>query len=103
MRMATTWTIKALLAWTTTYLKDKGIETPRLEAELLLAHALKCKRIDLLVCYDEEPDEPSRTSFRELVKRRAERWPTAYLIGQREFFLLPFAVNPAVLIPRPET
>ena len=69
----------------------------------MLAHALSCKRIDLLVRYDEEPEAAARTNYRDLVKRRAEHWPTAYLIGQREFFLLPFAVSPAVLIPRPET
>ncbi|CAN5122955.1 peptide chain release factor N(5)-glutamine methyltransferase [soil metagenome] len=100
---ATVWTIKSLLAWTANYLKDKGIDTPRLEAELLLAHALVCKRIDLIVRYDEEPPETARTVFRELVKRRAEHWPTAYLIGLREFFLLQFEVSPAVLIPRPDT
>lgn len=99
----TTWTIKSLLAWTAKYLTEKGIESPRLEAELLLAHALQCKRIDLIVRYDEEPGEAARAAFRELVRRRAERWPTAYLIGTREFFLLRFEVTPAVLIPRPET
>lgn len=99
----TNWTIKALLAWTANYLHSKGIESPRLEAELLLAHALKCKRIDLIVRFHEEPDDATRTVYRELVKRRAEHWPTAYLIGSREFFLLPFEVSPAVLIPRPDT
>jgi release factor glutamine methyltransferase len=99
----TVWTIKSLLAWTTNYLNDKGIESPRLEAELLLAHALACKRIDLLVRYDEEPAAAVKASYRELVQRRADRWPTAYLVGTREFFLLPFVVSPAVLIPRPDT
>lgn len=101
--MPSSWTIKALVTWTTQYFRDKGIESPRLEAELLLAHALNCRRIDLLVNYDVEPHEAERATFRELVRRRAEHWPTAYLIGQREFFLLPFDVSPAVLIPRPET
>lgn len=101
--MPASWTIKALVTWTTQYFRDKGIESPRLEAELLLAHALNCRRIDLLVNYDAEPLEAERATFRELVRRRAEHWPTAYLIGQREFFLLPFDVSPAVLIPRPET
>jgi release factor glutamine methyltransferase len=99
----TVWTIKSLLAWTTNYLNKKAIESPRLEAELLLAHALNCKRIELLVRYDESPEESVKAKYRELVKRRAEHWPTAYLIGQREFFLLPFVVSPAVLIPRPDT
>lgn len=98
-----TWTIKALLAWTTQFLNGKGIESPRLEAELLLAHALSCKRIDLIVRFHEEPDEAARAVYRDLVRRRAEHWPTAYLVGSREFFLLPFEVGPAVLIPRPDT
>jgi len=101
--VAAPWTIKALITWTTKYFAEKGIESPRLEAELLLAHVLKCKRIDLIVRYDEEPAEAERTQYRELVKRRAEHWPTAYLIGEREFFLLTFEVSPAVLIPRPDT
>lgn len=97
------WTIKALLAATVDHLRKKGIESARLDAELLLAHALGCGRIDLLVRYDEVPADADRAAFRELVRRRADRWPTAYLIGRREFYLLPFEVTPAVLIPRPET
>jgi release factor glutamine methyltransferase len=102
-----TWTIKALLEATAKVLIQKGAaDTPRearLEAELLLAHALGCKRIDLLVRYDEVPADEEKSAFRDLVRRRADRWPTAYLVGTREFYLLPFEVSPAVLIPRPET
>ena len=99
----TVWTIKALLAWTTDFLKSKGIESPRAEAQILLAHVLKCNKVDLLVRYDEEPTEAERTRFRELIQRRVAGWPVAYLVGTRDFYLLSFEVSPAVLIPRPET
>ena len=99
----TTWTVKALLTWTTDFLRKKGVEAARLEAQVLLAHVLDCPRIELMVRYGEEPTEAERTRFRELVRRRVEHWPVAYLIGRREFYLLPFEVTPAVLIPRPET
>src|SRR4029078_11083964 len=99
----TVWTIKALLAWTTDFLAKKGIESPRLEAQILLAHVLKCNKVDLLVRYDEQPAEPERQRFRELIHRRVAGWPVAYLVGTRDFYLLSFEVSPAVLIPRPET
>lgn len=99
------WTIKALLDWTGEYLAKKSVDgrTAKVEARLLLARVLKCKPIDLLVRYDEEPAEADRTAFREFIRRRVDGWPVAYLLGEREFFLLPFEVTPAVLIPRPET
>lgn len=99
----TTWTIKALLAWTADHFAKKGLDSPRLDAELLLAHVLNCKRIDLIVRYDEQPNDSQRATFRELLQKRLERCPTAYLVGTREFYLLPFEVNSAVLIPRPDT
>jgi release factor glutamine methyltransferase len=99
----TGWTVKELLAWTTNFLRGKGVEAARLEAQILLAHVLGCSKIDLMVRYDEQPTEAQRARFRELVRRRVEHWPVAYLIGRREFYLLSFEVTPAVLIPRPET
>ena len=71
--------------------------------QILLAHVLKCNKVDLLVRYDEQPAEPERTRFRELIHRRVAGWPVAYLVGTRDFYLLSFEVSPAVLIPRPET
>lgn len=97
------WTIRRLLTWTEGFLREKAIDSPRLDAQILLAHVLKCKRIDLYVRSDEEPSEPVRTAFKDLIRRRVEGCPVAYLVGQREFYLLTFEVNPAVLIPRPET
>jgi release factor glutamine methyltransferase len=98
-----TWTIGRLLKWTTDFLKQRGAESPRLDAEVLLASAKGCERIALYTSFEDEADEPLRTRFRELVKRRADGTPVAYLVGKREFYSLPFEVTPDVLIPRPET
>ncbi|TWU23790.1 peptide chain release factor N(5)-glutamine methyltransferase [Bythopirellula polymerisocia] len=97
------WTIGRLLTWTTDFLRGKGADSPRLDAEVLLAHARGCQRIELYTAFAEEPAEAVRTAFRELVSRRAMGTPVAYLVGQREFFSLSFEVTPDVLIPRPET
>ncbi len=97
------WTIRALMEWTEKHFQQKEIESPRLEAQLLLAHALNCKRVELYTRWDEIVGDEGRGRFRELVKRRAEGCPAMYLIGRREFYTLEFEVTPAVLIPRPET
>jgi release factor glutamine methyltransferase len=101
--MADEWTIGRLLEWTTDYLKQHGAESPRLEAEVLLAHARSCRRIELYTCFTDPAGDELRTKFRELVRRRGEGMPVAYLVGHREFFSLDFRVTPDVLIPRPET
>jgi release factor glutamine methyltransferase len=101
--MAESWTIGRLLTWTTQFLKERGSDSPRLDAEILLAEARDCRRIELYTSFDDVPTEPVRTRFRELVRRRAEGMPVAYLVGRREFYSLPFRVTQDVLIPRPET
>jgi len=97
------WTIGRLLQWTVDYLKGHASESPRLDAEVLLAEALGCQRIELYTRFDETPSDAMRTAFRELVRRRSEGTPVAYLVGRREFYSLSFRVTPDVLIPRPET
>jgi release factor glutamine methyltransferase len=97
------WTIGRLLQWTTKYLADRGSSSARLDAEVLLAHARGCRRIELYTAFDEPASEQTRLAFRELVRRRAEGTPVAYLVGRREFYSLSFRVSPDVLIPRPET
>jgi release factor glutamine methyltransferase len=97
------WTIGRLLDWTARFLADKGSESPRLDAEVLLADVLGCERIALYTRYDEEAGEESRQRYRDLIRRRIEGCPVAYLVGRKEFFSLRFEVNPAVLIPRPDT
>jgi release factor glutamine methyltransferase len=97
------WTIGGLLDWTARHFLEKGTEYPRLDAEVLLAHALKCQRIELYTRYDEPAAEEVRTRFRDLVRRRLEGCPVAYLVGRKEFFSLQLEVSPAVLIPRPDS
>jgi release factor glutamine methyltransferase len=97
------WTIGRLLMWTIDYLEKHGADSPRLDAEVLLAHARGCKRIDLYAAYGEEASDALRATFRDLVSRRAKGTPVAYLVGHKEFYSLEFEVTPDVLIPRPET
>jgi release factor glutamine methyltransferase len=97
------WTIGRLLSWTVDYLTKQGVENPRLDAEVLLASARGCRRIDLYAAFGDEASTEVRTAFRELVRRRAAGTPVAYLVGHREFYALDFEVTPDVLIPRPET
>lgn len=100
---AETWTVGRLLQWTADYLGRHGSDSPRLDAEVLLAEALGCQRIQLYTAFDSVPSDEVRAAFRELVRRRAEGTPVAYLVGRREFYSLTFRVTPDVLIPRPET
>jgi release factor glutamine methyltransferase len=97
------WPVKRLLTWTTDFLKRKGSESPRLDAEVMLAHVLGWPRVQLYTHYEDIVDDAKRKAFRELVKRRAEGAPVAYLVGRKEFYSLKFEVGPAVLIPRPES
>lgn len=97
------WTVGKLLQWTTRWFGDRQVEGGRLAAELLLARAMGCRKIELYTRYDQEPTPDQRDAFRELVRQAGEHTPIAYLLGAREFFSLEFAVTPAVLVPRPET
>jgi len=98
------WTVLDLLRWTTQHFAERGIETARLDAELLLAHALGCERLRLYVDFDKPIGEAERGRFRELVRARAaDRVPVSILVGRREFWSLPLAVTRDVLTPRPET
>jgi release factor glutamine methyltransferase len=99
-----TWTVLELLRWTTDHFAGRGIETARLDAECLLAHALRTDRLRLYLEYDKPVDAAERARFRELVRRRADaRIPVAQLTGKKEFWSLPLCITPDVLIPRPET
>ncbi|MDR1959490.1 MAG: peptide chain release factor N(5)-glutamine methyltransferase [Planctomycetaceae bacterium] len=97
------WNVKRLLEWTTDYLKKNRSDSPRLDAEILLAHVLKWKRIELYTQFGYVPNDTRKAEFRDFVKRRANGEPVAYLVGTKEFYSLPFIVTPDVLIPRPET
>lgn len=100
---AALWTIGRLLSWTGDYFARQEVDEPRLSAEVLLAHTLGCRRIDLYARFETEPEPDRVTEFRALVKRAAGHEPIAYLIGEKEFFSLSFTVTPDVMIPRPET
>lgn len=97
------WTVRRVLEWTTGHLKKHGSDTARLDAEILLAHARGCQRIQLYTAYDEPLADAVRATMRDLVQRRAQAEPVAYLVGHREFFSLNFRVTRDVLIPRPDT
>ncbi len=98
------WTLGGLLDWTAKHLAQKGAESPRLDAEVLLAHAALCKRIDLYgLRFAEEASPEVRQKYKELIRRRVEGCPVAYLVGKKEFHGLEFQVSPAVLIPRPDS
>ncbi len=98
-----TWSIGQLLSWTRGFLSDKGVDEPRLAAELLLASALGCRKIDLYTRFEQIPGAEQVGRFRELVREAAAHKPIAYLVGHKEFYSLDFLVTPDVLIPRPET
>ena len=97
------WTVNKILQWTQQYFSGKGLENPRLDAEVLLSDVLGCRRIDLFMRLQQElrPEELKR--YREFVLRRAAWEPLAYIIGRKTFLQWEFKVTPAVLIPRPET
>lgn len=97
------WTVRRLLEWTAGYFQKKNVDSPRLSAELLLAHVLNYPRIKLYTDYDRVIGEPMLTRFRELVQRAGEQEPIGYLTGKAHFFNLEFDVGPGVLIPRPDT
>ncbi len=97
------WTVRSLLSWAREWLSKKGVDSPRLDAELLLAHALGCDRMRLYIDIDKPvaPEELAR--FKKLMQRRAAREPVAYILGVKEFYGRTFEVGKGVFIPRPET
>ena len=97
------WTIGALLQWTQQYFAGKGIDSPRLDAEILLAHVLHKERIYLYAHYDEPMNGEELAAYRAMVKQRADRLSVAHILGTKAFMGLDFKVSEDVLIPRPET
>jgi release factor glutamine methyltransferase len=98
-----TWTVLKVLQWTAGYLKDKGVDNGRLDAELLLAEVLQLDRVGLYLNYDRPLQADELAAYRQLVARRSRREPLQYILGRAEFWSLSFKVGPAVLIPRPDT
>lgn len=101
--MHQTWTILTLLRTTATFLAERGSPSPRVDAEVLLAHVLELPRMGLYTAHDRPLDDAELDRYRALVRRRAEGAPVAYLTGRKGFWTLDLRVDPRVLIPRPET
>ena len=97
------WTIESILRVTRDFFISKGIESARLDAELLLADVLGLNRVQLYTHFDRPLDTEEQNRYRELVRRRASLEPVAYILGEKEFYGRRFAVGPSVLVPRPET
>ncbi len=97
------WTIKRLLDWTRGHFEKQQIDSARLTAEILLAHTLKVSRVKLYIDHDRPLSKDELATFKALIQRRMAGEPTQYLVGVKEFYGRPFAVDARVLIPRPET
>jgi release factor glutamine methyltransferase len=97
------WTVMSVLRWTTGRFEERGLPTPRLDAEVLIASALGLPRLQLYVQFDRPLGPEELGAIREAVKRRQAGQSVAYVVGHKEFFGLDFAVDPRVLVPRPDT
>ncbi|NIQ95406.1 MAG: peptide chain release factor N(5)-glutamine methyltransferase [Desulfuromonadales bacterium] len=97
------WTVLKILEWTAGYFGEKGIDSPRLDAELLLADLLEIGRVDLYLQFDRPLTADELTDYRRRVARRAGREPLQHILGETEFWSLPLKVTPQVLVPRADT
>jgi len=95
--------ILELIQRATEFFQQRGVDSPRLTVELMVAHVLRRKRLELYLDFEREVPEPALGTLREMVKRRAEGEPLQYLLGVARFYGLDFSVDKRVLIPRPET
>lgn len=101
--MQKTWSIIDIIHWGENYFKVKGIESPRLNIELLLCHTLKINRIEIYTHYDKPLNDDELNLLRQSIKRRTNREPLQYIFGKTDFFGASIALDQSVLIPRPET
>ncbi len=97
------WTVQRIMEWTQSWFSERGIDSSRLDTEVLLAHVFGKDRVYLYTHYDRPLSSQERDAFRALVKRRAKREPVAYILGEKEFYGRSFKVTPDTLVPRPET
>lgn len=97
------WTVLSAIEWTTEFFRRKEMDSPRLDAEVLLAHVLGWQRIDLYTKFDSPLEKAELAAYRELIQKRAVHWPVKYLVGHTEFMSLDLRVTQDVLIPRPDT
>lgn len=101
--MTQTWTTLAVLDWTAKRFADAGMPSARLEAQLLLGHVLACTKVQLYTQFDKPLAEAELARYRDLIRRRLGGEPLAYLVGEQEFWSLPFYVDAGVLVPRADT
>lgn len=97
------WTVLKILQWTTQYFASHGIDSPRLTAELLLAHVLDTTRLALYLQHDQPLSASERAAYKHLIQRRLRREPVAYILGKKGFWNLDLEVSPDVLVPRADT
>lgn len=97
------WTIKKVLLWTSSYFDEKGIQSPKFNAECILAKVLGSSRLDLYLDFDKQLSASKLSEIKKLIKKRASFYPLQYLLGETEFYGHKFIVNDSVFIPRPET
>lgn len=97
------WTVLSMLEWATDYFKEKGVPSPRMSIEWILADVLQIKRLDIYLQYDRPLSDDDLNNIRPMIKRRAVHEPLQYITGYTEFMSEKYKVTPAVLIPRPET
>ncbi len=97
------WTVRSVLQWTTDFFAQHDLASARLDAEVLLAHVLEQDRLALYLHYEDTVPGSALQTYRGLIRRRVNKEPIAYITGMREFYSISFAVEPSVLIPRPET
>jgi len=97
------WTIQKLLNWITEHFTEKGIDSPRLSAELVLSHVVGLKRIELYTQFDKVVSKHQLDRLHDLVKRASQNEPIAHIVGKTEFYSLELDVTPDCMIPRPET
>ena len=97
------WTVRRVLAWTASHFEKKGVDAPRLTAEILLAHVLGVTRVRLYVDLERPLQTAELAAYRRFIGQRTAGEPTQYLVGRKEFYGRPFQVDSRVLVPRPET
>ncbi|SMC76150.1 release factor glutamine methyltransferase [Desulfocicer vacuolatum DSM 3385] len=97
------WTLLDTVAWTATYFKNKGLDSPRLTAEMLMCHCLEMDRMALYMEFDRPLHSDELARYKALIQRRVQREPVAYITGKKGFWDIEVAVSPHVLIPRPDT
>jgi release factor glutamine methyltransferase len=97
------WTTLGVLDWTTQRFTEAGITAARLEAQILLAHVLGCSRVQLYTGFDKPLGDAELAGYRALIKRRLAGESVSYLVGETEFWGLPFHIEASVLVPRPDT